>query len=291
MTSFEELLMIYNMPKRVPQHEIDTQACRIVESKFESNWEIRELTGRDFGIDKVVERFENGYATSEILLLQIKGTAGKIDPDNPKFSLKTKTLRYAEMFCVPMLLIFVSIENSDACYYLWLQEYIRVRLQYENPNWRNQDYNTVYIPANNVLGSPKCIDHLTYISKFPKFERSWVQYYLALDDIDRNLPYSFDYENMSYEEILDSINDVESLLERARDCSEDIPQRLIPVSFSETINMIQTIKDMEEKPDKKDFIQVISNIMSIKASMQCIAGRFDSGYLRILYETEGTADY
>lgn len=51
-----------NPPKRPVTHEIDTKACAIVTGKFSPhNWEIRELTGRDFGVDRIVERFQDGF--------------------------------------------------------------------------------------------------------------------------------------------------------------------------------------------------------------------------------------
>lgn len=100
---------------------VDTEACKIVSMKFDRNWEIRDVTGRDFGIDKIVERFENGYATSEMLILQIKGTETLIDSEKPSFSLPTKTLLYAELFVFPFLLVYCSISNPEQCYYLWLQ--------------------------------------------------------------------------------------------------------------------------------------------------------------------------
>ena len=53
----------------------------------------------------------------------------------------------------------------------------------------------------NILDLEKRIEHLEYIAKFPKFEHSWVQYYLALDDIDINLPKVFVYEDMGFDEI------------------------------------------------------------------------------------------
>ena len=96
-------------PQRVHNHEIDARACGIVSQKFSSNWELRDLTGRDFGVDKIAERFCNGYTTSELLMLQIKGTESYIDETNPRFSLDTKTLIYAEMFSVPFLLVFCSV--------------------------------------------------------------------------------------------------------------------------------------------------------------------------------------
>ncbi len=154
------------LPHRVTQHEIDNEACKIVISKFDRNWEIRDLTGRDFGIDKIVERFQDGYATSELLLLQIKGTENEIDINNPRFSLDTKELQYAEMFTTPFLLVYVSITNPQQCYYVWLQEYIRVRLQLDKPNWREQDTNTIYFPKENILNLNERMDHILYITKF-----------------------------------------------------------------------------------------------------------------------------
>lgn len=280
-----------NLPHRVLQHEIDSEACKIVANKFSRNWELRDLTGRDFGIDKIVERFENGDATSEILLLQIKGTEKEIDINNPRFSLETKELQYAEMFTTPFLLIYVSITNPQQCFYVWLQEYIRVRLQSDNPNWRKQNTNTIYFPKDNILDLEKRVEHLIYISKFPKFEHSWVQYYLALEDIDVKLPRSFVYEDMDLEEIIYTIKDIDKALDRALSCSEDIPNKFKSELFEETIQLIQKIKRKNEKPTKKDYIQIINNTSMIKASMQCIAQRFSPEYLRLLYEFDGTADY
>ena len=91
-------------PQRIHTHQIDTRACSIISTKFSQNWEMRDLSGRDFGVDKIVERFQDSYATSEIMLLQIKGTETEIDINNPKFSIETKTLIYAERFTVPFIL-------------------------------------------------------------------------------------------------------------------------------------------------------------------------------------------
>lgn len=279
------------LPHRILQHEIDSEACKIVANKFDRNWEIRDLTGRDFGIDKMVERFENGYATSEILLLQIKGTEKEIDVDNPRFSLDTKELQYAEMFSTPLLLVYVSIASHQQCYYVWLQEYIRVRLPSDNPNWRKQKTNTIYFPKGNILGLEKQVEHLIYIAKFPKFESSWVQYYLALDDIDENLPMVFMYENMNLEDIWRTIKDIEKSLNKALSCSTYIPERFKSDLFVETIQLIQTIKRKNKKPTKKEYIHILENTRIIKASMQCIAQRFSPEHLRLLYKIEGDADY
>ena len=47
-------------PQRIHTHQIDTRACSIISTKFSHIWEIRDLTGKDFGVDKIVERFQDG---------------------------------------------------------------------------------------------------------------------------------------------------------------------------------------------------------------------------------------
>ena len=175
-------------PRRTQAHMTDSKACLLVAQLFSENWVLRDLTERDYGIDRIAERFHDECGTSEMLILQIKGTKSNIDKNNPRFSLETKTLIYAEMFSVPFLLLYCSVNEPSQCYYLWLQEYIRVRLNYENPKWRTQATNTVYFPKENLLGTPRAENHLTYIAKFPKYQQSWVSYYLSLNDLCYDMP-------------------------------------------------------------------------------------------------------
>lgn len=70
-----ELIFMAYPPKRPNSHIIDTEACSFVTSLMPSeNWVVRDLTERDFGIDKIFERFENGFATGELMAIQVKGT-------------------------------------------------------------------------------------------------------------------------------------------------------------------------------------------------------------------------
>lgn len=280
-----------NLPQRVSQHEIDTEACKIVSSKFNRNWEIRDLTGRDFGIDKMAERFDNGLATSEFLLLQIKGTETVIDSNNPKFSIDTRTLQYAEMFTVPFLLIYVSINNPEQCYYVWLQEYIRIRLNFDNTNWRNQKTNTIYFPKDHILDPQNSFEHLKYISQFPKYQASWVQYYLALDDIDKTIPFSFVYEDLGMDDILFQISGTKEQLLKAKRSSKYIPERFIPTCIDETLEIIGSIENAKEKPSPNTYKALLRNISIIKSSMQQIALTFNSDHMRLFYEFEGSFDY
>lgn len=144
----------------------------------------------------------------------------------------------------------------------WLQEYIRVKLNYEEKNWRNQGTNTIYFPVDNVLGLDDSKIHLEYISMFPKFKNSWVQYYLCLADLGYNLPHNYCYEEMNLEDIKNSVKGIKEKLEEAT-----------------------------SKPDVKVYQMLIADCMMIKSSIQTIALRFDESHLRFLYEFEGFADF
>lgn len=278
-------------PQRTRNHEIDTEACKIVTLKFDRDWEVRDITGRDFGVDKIVERFESGNATSELIMLQIKGTETEIDVKNPRFSLPTKTLLYAEMFASPFLLVYCSITNPEQCYYVWLQEYIRVRLNFENKNWRNQGTNTIYFPVTNILGSDYSIGHLQYISKFPKFKDSWVEYYVSVTDLGYYLPNVFCYEEMNLADIKYSVKGIVKHTEDAIEKSTYIPQEYLSQNMQELINLVKEIEDCDKKPELEDYRKIIKYCSEIKLSMEAISLRFDSSHLRFLYEIEGCIDF
>lgn len=282
-------------PKRILQHEIDSEACKRISFLFSRTWELRDLTGRDFGIDKIAEKFEDGYATGEMLLLQIKGTENPISSTNPKFSLDTKTLLYAEMFSTPFLLLYCSLTDPQKCYYIWLQEYLRVRLNDENPKWRDQVTNTVYFPTINLLGNEQAEKHLSYIAKFPKFKDSWVEYYTALEDLHYSVLRVYDedsdpiFTDLSYQHKF--CIEIRRKLDRASLVIENIPNRFIPDCFFETKSLCKTILESSILAPPESIKKIIQNCMLIESSITIIAQRFNARYLRTLYEFDGSADY
>ena len=155
---------------RSHSHIVDTQARKLVPNIFPNEWEYREVTGRDYGIDMEIELFERSNPTGQILLLQIKGIT-KMFSNNTKhyynFSMATKTLKYAERFITPFLLIICPVnEKPIKSYYLWLQDYIKTCLDIDKIKWRDQNTITIHIPKNNIM--PDNENHISYISKFPK---------------------------------------------------------------------------------------------------------------------------
>lgn len=162
-------------PSRSKTHEIDTHARRIVPFLLPREWEHREPGGRDYGIDMQIELFTEGNATGQTLLLQIKGTEKHVEPKCGMipFDLETQTLKYSELFSVPFLLIFCPVrEKPEVSYFLWLQEYVSVVLDFEKPNWRQNTSTTrVHIPIGNKI--PGCEKKMERIAGEPSRTKGW----------------------------------------------------------------------------------------------------------------------
>lgn len=149
-------------------HEIDTVAHRRVASALPDGWVERDLTGRDYGIDMMVELFDEARSTGSSLLLQIKGRdSGWAEGAELVAPFPVRTLRYAETMTVPVLGVFCPIrEQTPTFAFLWLQEYMRVVLDQARPGWRDQQTVTVRVPAENrIPGSER---RLSWIAAYPQ---------------------------------------------------------------------------------------------------------------------------
>ena len=104
---------------RAQQHEIDTQARKLVPLALPRGWEHREATGRDYGIDMSVEIFDEGRATGKVLFLQIKGTDGEAKRTalGVYFDVEVKHLKYALLFSAPMLLCICPVNADEATFH------------------------------------------------------------------------------------------------------------------------------------------------------------------------------
>lgn len=185
-------------------HEIDTAACRIVPTAFPRTWVNRDIGGRDYGIDMAIEIFDQGRATGKMLLLQIKGTERDIEAlESIDFDVPVNTLKYSELFIVPFLLIVCPVNSTQPrFFYIWLQEYIKVVLNFENPGWReNQNTVRVHIPTTNHM--PGDENRLSFLACFPS--RLFGLAYMAriIDEINHELDgeplsdaYKFAYQKL-----------------------------------------------------------------------------------------------
>ncbi|MFW6225802.1 MAG: DUF4365 domain-containing protein [bacterium] len=189
---------------RPEAHDIDTAARREVPLAFPIDWEHRELTGRDYGVDMILEIFKEGGATGNFLNLQIKGTTKEINDNiqEIKFDIPVRTFYYAEMFMAPVLLVVCPVKNTNnSIYYLWLQEYIKVVLDFEKPEWRNNK-NTVRvsIPSENKM--PGREEHLEYISIYPKRAYEWSQFAKLSVDLQNHIDKFYILKELTKDEFI-----------------------------------------------------------------------------------------
>lgn len=116
------------MPRSKTQVK-ETKSRDWFRSKIDSYYEngdalFREWSERDYGIDAVVEIFDNGYPTGKIAFIQIKGTSNtikvlKIGAYKGKavlcHNVFNSSLDYARQDKIPMILVYVSLQiNSQA---------------------------------------------------------------------------------------------------------------------------------------------------------------------------------
>lgn len=142
---------------RISPHVIETKTRDSLRSKIDSFYDngdalFRELTERDYGIDAVIELFDNGMPTGMIALVQIKGSQNKIVPliDNKAVPCKisASSAHYAEQNRIPVVLVNAYIGSPFCFYYAKLQDVVT------EVQKRKIDYQktiTIRIPVENMI--------------------------------------------------------------------------------------------------------------------------------------------
>ena len=148
------------MPRSTSQVK-ETKSRDWFRSKIDSYFEngdalFREWSERDYGIDAVIEIFDNGYPTGKIAFIQIKGTsktimALKIGAHKGRAvscgNVSNSSLDYARQDKIPMILVYVSLAEPKCFYYVDLQSQID-DIESRRKN-EEQEVHTVHIPIEN----------------------------------------------------------------------------------------------------------------------------------------------
>lgn len=139
------------MCQRISSHKIETIVKDNVRKIINSGHCLfREITERDYGIDAIIECFDEGGITGKIAFVQLKGTSDKIVPLKKKpvisCSISTSNAKYASQKNIPVLLVFASLNSENMFYYVFLQD-----TPSDIELIRNQSTITVHIPVENVI--------------------------------------------------------------------------------------------------------------------------------------------
>lgn len=136
-------------PKRPKSHRIETDSLNYMRSFFGNNYVLREQ-GSDYGIDVLVERFENDGITGDVFFLQLKGTEKEFTGSIKIKNFPVKTLGYALNFSVPFFLFYTSV-SSKLTKFLWLQKYYEFEFKGSNKIAEGQKTITIKFPEENTL--------------------------------------------------------------------------------------------------------------------------------------------
>lgn len=133
---------------RCKQHRIEDIAEGIVSLNIKQAGSLyRKLPGRDYGIDGIIELFEDEQTTGKFILVQIKGSKTKYGDDPEKTILsctvRQTTFQYVRTSNLPVVLVAVDT-STKTFYYGLLSELNVVNMNVQEP--------TVHLERQNSCG-------------------------------------------------------------------------------------------------------------------------------------------
>jgi len=143
------------MSSRVSPHIIGDQSKDYIRLKINENGNtlFRELTGIDYGIDAIIELFDNGIPTGKIAFIQIKGTSLPIVPliRTPNYiscpNISISNLNYSFQKNIPVILLYISLKGDKGFYYTTLNN----NIDNDISSKIKQDTTTIRIPIENYI--------------------------------------------------------------------------------------------------------------------------------------------
>jgi len=137
--------------KRPEAHDIDEAAQRIFQAALPTDWVPRKEVP-DYGLDFVVEVFDQGETTGLRFAVQLKGRKrirqkhGRVSCSLPTSNLAD----YVDKIRYPVFLFNVDVEKQRG-YWVFLQQHALEDLK--GKNWRKQETVTIHIPATNLMSN------------------------------------------------------------------------------------------------------------------------------------------
>ena len=143
------------LPKDCVSRVIGAEARKLVHYKFPSvHWEYHEATGRDNGLDCLIELVENEEWANKKIEGQIKGTRSpnllKSSQNEFSFNIDIKTEKYGLGSSCAFLVFYVDVEN-EIVYYLPLQDYFISHPELFDKLDANKSTISLRVSRNNIV--------------------------------------------------------------------------------------------------------------------------------------------
>lgn len=118
----------YILPKRTAQHISESESYKILASQIPSNWIVRDITERDYGIDCYIELVdEDNCCTGDIALVQLKGRGSIEWTKEDTYTLsgvEVSTTNYWKESPIPVFL-FLTDNTTKELFFISVDLYIR----------------------------------------------------------------------------------------------------------------------------------------------------------------------
>lgn len=146
------------MAARIPAHVIAERSENYISSAvvdYYTNGDafFRKVSGRDYGVDGIIELFDAGNPTGIIAYVQIKGTSSIIEKlkrseEVSCSGISGSNLKYAFQNRIPMILLYVSVSSTRDIYYLELQDALEKKPELRNIQTKDV---SIRIPIQNRI--------------------------------------------------------------------------------------------------------------------------------------------
>lgn len=164
-------------PERIANHIKESDSIDILNSKLPSEWIVREITERDYGVDLYLEIVgEDRKVTGNLVALQVKGTRNINfnSQDLYTFSgIKKSTVNYWKGLPVQVFLILVEVEKKDV-YWISINRELRVR-QFD---WSKESISFTFnkeFNLNTLIGINEFHFIYLYEKKWPMIEKAIIE--------------------------------------------------------------------------------------------------------------------
>lgn len=129
------------LPQRPQNHNIEELSVRFFNNCLPNNW-YSHKPDNDYGVDLIVDLFEDINATGLELLIQLKSTENSNDSDHEAQTLRVATYNYLWRKLQVVLLVKYVVPDNEA-YWILLKDV-------PSPNQDHETF-TVHIPKVNRL--------------------------------------------------------------------------------------------------------------------------------------------
>lgn len=135
--------------ERPQQHIIETKSQRLFENIVPVEWVCREIKP-DYGVDYLIEIFENNKSTGKTFFVQLKGSSQEIANDTFEKQFTIDNLDYYKSLSLPVLIVCVSV-STEQIWAIWANNFIDSKKVKDKQKTINISLDSKYLINEDLL--------------------------------------------------------------------------------------------------------------------------------------------